>query len=53
MLFDKFEIKQYEEIFYEDLNLSYKESFEIDFLTKNEYRKRFKLNNEYYNIYFD
>ena len=47
MLFDKFEIKQYEEIFYEDLNLSYKESFKIDFLTKNEYRKRFKFNNEY------
>lgn len=47
MLFDNFEVKQYEEIFYKDLNLSYKESFEIDFLTKNEYRKRFKLNNEY------
>ena len=47
MLFDKFEVKQYEEKFYEDLKLSYKESFKMDLLTKNEYRNRFKLNNEY------
>lgn len=47
MLFDKFEVKQYEERFYEDLKLSYKESFKMDLLTKNEYRNRFKLNNEY------
>ncbi len=46
-MFEKFEVKQYEENFYDDLKLSYKESFKKDLLTKNEYIKRFKLNNEY------
>ena len=45
-MFEKFEVKQYEEHFYDDLKLSYKESFEKDLLTKNEYIKRFKLNND-------
>ena len=47
MMFEDFQIKQYLDKYYEELKIAYEDSFYKDFLSKENYSKRFKYEKNY------